>query len=228
MMQQQQQQSYPWTEIPTLGLQPLDFKKLPPPSGDSGVVVYQALVKSAAPCTPTFSLTVTAAAPGEDQQAERELQCLLRTMQALFLLTDQGPDEGLYDDPEPGPFNPDTEIEIAPALVGRNEIEETFGVVMVLETAVDGSTEAEAAPAALSAAPITRDRVPAGRDHKYTHYSSPMWAKVTPSRGSGSVRSRGNPPHPVPGSAYGRTVFVHGYSFMRYTITSGWRNRGLV
>jgi hypothetical protein len=219
----QQQQGYPWAEIPTLELQPLDFKELPPPPGGSGVVVYQALVKSAAPCTPTFSLTVTAAAPGNDQ-AKRELQSLLDTMQARFLLTDQGPDKGPHDDPEPGSFNPDTEIEIAPALVGREKIKETFGVIMVLETAVDGSTEAEADPAALAAAPIAYARVPKGRDHKYTS-SDPMWATVTPSRGSGSVR----PPRvQVPGSAYGTTVYVHGDTYMRYTITAGWKNRGLV
>jgi len=218
----QQQQSYPWTEIPTLRLQPLDFKKLPPQSGDSGVVVYQALAKSAAPCTPTFSLTVTAASPGKDQQAERELQYLLRTMRARFLLTDQGPDKDPHDEPEPGPFNPDTEIEIAPALVGQEKIKETFGVIMVLETAVDGSTEAEADQAALAAG----GTVPAGRDHKYTH-SAPMWAYVTPSRGSGSVRSAGNPRHPVPGRAYGTTVYVHGNTYMVYTITAGWTDKGL-
>lgn len=222
----QQQQSYPWTEIPTLGLQPLDFKKLPPPPGDSGVVVYQALVKSAAPCTPTFSLTVTAASPGDDQQAERELQCLLGTMRARFLLTDQGPDEGPHDDPEPGPFDPDTEIEIAPALVGREKIKETFGVIMVLETAVAGSTEAESDPAALTATRIPEDTVPAGRDHKYTS-SYRMWAYVTPSRGSGTIRSYYTPSHPVPGRAYGTWVLVHGNTYMVYTITAGWTNRGL-
>jgi hypothetical protein len=223
----QQQQSYPWTEIPTLGLQRLDFKKLPPPPGDRRVVVYQALVESAAPCTPTFSLTVTAASPGHDEQAERELQCLLGTMRARFLLTDHGPDEGPHDDPEPRPFNPDTEIEIAPALVGQEKIEETFGVIMVLETAVDGSTEAEADQAALAAARSAYGTVPKERDHKYTS-SVRMWATVTPSRGSGSVRSSGNPPHPVAGSAYGRTVFVHGDTYMVYTITAGWTDRGLV
>jgi len=220
-----QQESNPWAEISIIDLQPLNFKPVP---SDPRLVAYQALIKSPAPRMPMFSLTVTAASPGDDQQAERELQSLLSNMRAGSLVTEGGPVQDAPDDPEP--FNPDTEIEFKIELVEQGTTERTFGVIMVIQTAVDSGSEAEADQAALAAARSLYGTVPKKRDHKYTAPSS-RWATVTSTSGSGSVRS---PVSPVPsasggsGYAYGRTVYVHGYTYMKYTIAGGWTDRGLV
>ena len=131
-----QQESYSWAETPILDLQPLNFKPVP---SDPRLIAYQALIKSPAPGIPMFSLTVTAASPGDDQQAERDLQSLLSNMRAGVLVADGGPVEDPPDDPEP--FNPDTEIEIKAELVESGTTERTFGVIMVIQTAVDSGTE---------------------------------------------------------------------------------------
>ena len=103
-----QQESYSWAETPILDLQPLNFKPVP---SNPRLIAYQALIKSPAPGIPMFSLTVTAASPGDDQQAERDLQSLLQSnMRAGVLVADGATRQDTPDDPEP--FNPDTEIEI--------------------------------------------------------------------------------------------------------------------
>jgi hypothetical protein len=218
-----QQESNPWAENPISELQPLNFKPVHP--SDPRLVAYQALIKSPAPGIPMFSVTVSAASPGDDQQAERELQSLLSNMRAGLLVTEGGPVQDAPDDPKP--FNPDTEIEIKIELVEQGTTERTFGVIMAIQTAVDSGTEAEADQAALAAARSAHGTVPKGRDHKYTAPRR-MWATVTSISGSGSVRS---PVDPVPaggtGYAYGRTVYVHGYTYMKYTISPGWTDRGL-
>ena len=221
-----QQQSYPSAEIPVLDLQPLPLQ--PVPTGGS-VVTYQALIEIA-PAMPEFSVKVKAASPRNPQE-ERELQNLLDNMRARFMLIGLGPDEGPHERPDSDPgsewFDPDTEILIQLGLTGPVAINQTFGVMMVLQTAVDGGTEAEAHQAP-PAAHGPYDTVPKGRDHLYTASRS-MWAAVTSSSGSGSVRW---PESLVragygPGYAYGKAVWVHGNTYMIYTISAGWTNRGL-
>ena len=221
-----QQESNPWAEIPIIGLQPLNFK--PVHTSDPRLVAYQALIKSPAPGMPTFSVTVTAASPGDDQQAERELQSLLSNMRAGVLVTDAGPVQDPQDDPEP--FNPDTEIEIKIELVEQGTTERTFGVIMVIQTAVDSGTEAEADLAAPVAAPNPNFTAPKNKRHKFTA-KHPMFATVTAIGGSGSLSPPG-------GSVSGggststntkqTTVFVRGNPFLQFGITLGWTDRGLV
>lgn len=229
-------QCYPWAEIPMLELEPLNFKPL---SSDSDVVIYRALINSTGPGKPTFSVTVTAASPGEDQQAEAELESLLGNMRARFLLADRGPDEGLYDDREPESFNRYREILIEPRLAEPAEIKGAFGVIMVLQTAVEGaalvaSVQQELARIcsrvrqirALTAYPPPS--VPKGRDHKYTA-SSRMWATVTPSQGKGSIRwPRRRVSAGGTARIYAKRVLVHGRTYMEYTISAGWTDRGIV
>ena len=184
-----QQESDPWAEISILGLQPVKFK---PVASDPRLAVYQALIKSPAPDMPTFSLTVTTASPGDDQEAERELQSLLSNMRAGVLVADGGPVQDPPDDPEP--FNPDTQIEIRIEPVEPVTTERTFGVIMVLQTTVDSGPEAEA-EAGLAApvpAPSPNYRVPQGKEHKYTANHA-MIATVTAIPGSGRLRPPGGP-----------------------------------
>jgi hypothetical protein len=231
-----QQESHPWAEIPILDLKPLNFKKLPPPPDDSRVVAYQALIKSPEPGMPMYSLTVTAASPGDDQQAERELQSLLSNMRAALLVTAGGPVQDPPDDPEP--FNPDTEIEIKTELVAQGTTERTFGVIMVLQTAVDSGpeteaeaeAEAEADLAAPAAAPSSYYTAPKNKRHKFTA-NHRMYATVTATGGAGSLQ----PPGGSVSAGYctstnkkQRTVYVRGNPYLQFDITLGWTDRGLV
>lgn len=220
-----QQESYSWAETPILDLQPLNFKPVP---SDPRLIAYQALIKSPAPGIPMFSLTVTAASPGDDQQAERDLQSLLSNMRAGVLVADGGPVEDPPDDPEP--FNPDTEIEIKAELVESGTTERTFGVIMVIQTAVDSGTEAEADLAAPAAAASADYKVPQGREHKFTA-NHRMFATVTAIAGSGSLRPPGGSVSAGDSTSTNkkhRTVFVRGNPYIRFDITVGWTDRGLV
>jgi hypothetical protein len=221
-----QEESYPWAEIPILGLQPVKFK---PVASDPRLAVYQALIKSPAPDMPTFSLTVTTASPGDDQQAERELQSLLSNMRAGVLVADGGPVQDAPDDPEP--FNPDTQIEIRIEPVEPVTTERTFGVIMVIQTAVDSGPEAEAEAdlAAPAAAPRSNYRVPQRKEHKYTANHA-MIATVTAISGSGRLRPPGGPVSAGDSTSTNnkrRTVFVRGNP-LEFYLTAGFTDRGLV
>jgi hypothetical protein len=220
-----QQESSPWAENPISELQPLNFKPVPT---DPRLVAYQALIKSPAPGMPMFSVTVTAASPGDDQQAERELQSLLSNMRAGLLVTEGGPVQDAPDDPEP--FNPDTEIEIKVELVEQGTTERTFGVIMVIQTAVDSGTEAEADLAAPTAVPSPYYTAPKKKRHKFTA-THPMYATVTANGGSGSLRPPGgsvSAPDSTSTNKKHRTVFVRGNPYLQFDITLGWTDRGLV
>jgi hypothetical protein len=209
----------PDIENPQVDLWSLQFSEIEDKDGKS---VFQAqLHDSEAPGQPVYALTVTTASPGEDEKAKAELRAFLDEMRAGFVLTAPNPDEAPCDDKEPEPFNIATQTQIEPDLVQLRTLKGTFGVTVVVQTAVDGhSSTAEE----IATGPAPGQRIPfratiqPGKEHTYTAIGGLQTATVTARQGSGTIRtprkyiSAGGGPR----SLKARTVIVHGYTLLVY------------
>jgi len=211
------QENCPDIENPQVDLHPLQFKI----EDKDGKSVCQALVDdSEAPGQPVYALTVTTASPG-DEKAKAELDAFLHEMRAGFVLTAPNPDEAPCDDREPEPFDVNTQTQIEFDLIQLRTLRGTFGVTVVVQTAVDGhSSTAEEIPAAPAPGGLIQYRatVQPGKEHTYAAIGGLRTATVTARQGSGYIRS------PIKDIAAGyrsrslraRRVIVHGYTFMVY------------
>jgi hypothetical protein len=212
------QENCPDIENPQVDLRSLQFSI----EDKDGKSVCRALVDdSEAPGQPVYALTVTTASPGEDEKAKAELGAFLDEMRAGFVLTAPNPDEAPCDDKEPKPFDIETQTQIEFALIRLRTLSGTFGVTVVVQTAVDGDSStaeeiaAEPAPGRLIQ---FRATVQPGKEHTYTAIGGLRTATVTARQGSGYIRS------PIKHVAAGggsrslraRRVIVHGSTFMVY------------
>jgi hypothetical protein len=184
------QENCPDIENPQVDLRPLSFDLTEDKDGKS---VFRALVDdSDAPGKPVYALTVTTASPGEDEKAMEELKAFLNEMRAGFVLTATNPDEAPCDDKEPEPFDIGTQTQIEPDLVQLRTLKGTFGVTVVVQTAVDGdsATVEEVAAEPAPGGPIqARATVQPRKEHTYTAVQGLMTATVTARRGSGTIRN---------------------------------------
>jgi hypothetical protein len=200
---------------------------------DHHKAVYRAFFEDDdAPGAPVYALTVTVASPG-DWTAE-ELERFLKEMEVGFVLTSPNPEEDTGDDREAPPDPPDLakEILIAPQLVRLRTLDGTFGVTVVVRTAVAAEDDSKAAEfrAALENQPVVADlyvrkTVLAGRDHRYNAIGGVIrTATVTARYNSGSIRYPFSYITVGGGSrkATGRSVWVRGgsrnctYDFVGY------------
>jgi hypothetical protein len=213
-----QQENCPDVENPQVDLRPLDFREIENKDGKS---VFQALIDdSEAPGKPVYALTVTTGSPSDDN-AKENLYAFLKGMRAGFVLTAPNPDEDPCDDQEPEPFNIDTQTQIEPDLVQLRTLKGTFGVTVVVQTAVDAAVakaeEVSAEPA--PGAPIPyRATVQPGKEHSYTAVQGLNTATVTARQGSGTIR---NPVKNItagggPRSLRASRVIVRGVTFCVY------------
>jgi hypothetical protein len=213
------QENCPDIENPQVDLRSLQFRKIEDKGGKS---VFRALVDdSEAPGQPVYALTVTTASPGEDEKAKAELDAFLDELRAGFVLTAPNPDEAPCDDKEPEPFHIKTQTQIEFDLIRLRTLKGTFGVTVVVQTAVDGdpSTAEEIAAAPAPGQPILyRDTVLAGKEHTYTAIGGLRTATVTARQGSGSIRRPRKHVHAGgrSKSLRARRVIVHGDTFMVY------------
>ena len=213
------QENCPDIENPQVDLRPLPFHLIEDKDGKS---VFQALVDDGdAPGKPVYALTVTTASPGDDKKAKADLAAFLEEMRAGFVLTAPNPDEDPCDDQEPEPFNIGTQMQIEPDLVQLRTLKGTFGVTVVVQTAVDGdSTTAEevATEPAPSALIGPRATVLQGKEHTYTAVQGLKTATVTARQGSGYIRrprkdiTAGGGPRSLTASR----VIVHGVTYCVY------------
>lgn len=183
------QENCPDKENAQVDLRPLEFHEVEDKDGKS---VYRALVDDRnAPGKPVYALTVTTASPGKDKEAKAELDAFLEAMQAGFVLTAPNPDEDPCDDQEPDPFDIGTQTQIEADLVQLRTLKGTFGVTVVVQTAVDGDgtnvEEVAAAPAPGALIPF-RATVQRGKEHTYTAVQGLKTATVTARQGSGFIR----------------------------------------
>jgi hypothetical protein len=218
------QQSNPGAESPVPDLQPITFQ---PIQDDGQKAIYRALIYGRnAPRGAVCSLTVTVASPITDQD-KQELQAFLEGMRAgLVLLPEPNPGDGMPEDP--GPFDPDTirfELELLePTGPGP------FGVAVTVETTtgLDPGIKTTTGPAPEGKSRPAEDKhgvVLAGRDQFWSASGgAPLKGTVTPSGGSGNIRSPRTPPKDVspdhPGSLRATEIQVHGYKRMPYGISN--------
>jgi hypothetical protein len=231
-------QPEPEPEDLAVRLQHMDFK--PMAQDDHKIAVYRALIQDdRAPGEPLYALTVTVASPRNDKEAQ-ELKNFLSEMEAGFVLTAPNPEEDTADDREqPLPdFDLAKEALIQPELVRLRTLDGTFGVTVVVRTAVaeeeDSRAEEEDPRAAefrsargyqpVVARAYIRRTVLAGRDHRYTAKGGIPTATVTARYNSGSIRYPSSNITVGGGSrkATGKTVWVRGgtractYDFVGY------------
>ena len=218
----------PEPEDPAVRLRHMDFR---PVEVDDYKAVYRAFIDDAeAPGAPVYALTVTVASPG-DGEAE-ELERFLNDMEAGFVLTAPNPEEDTGDDQEPLPdLDLDKEILIEPQLVQLRTLDGTFGVTVVVRTAVDEGEDSGAAEfrSALEDQPAVaefyiRETVGSGKDHRYTAKGGVIrTATATARSGTGTIRQPVKYIRVGGGSrsVSGTTVWVHGvtrctYDFVGY------------
>lgn len=179
-------------EIPAVKVQRMKF---PPGEVDEHKAVYRAVIDDgAAPGAPIWALTVTVAR--ELFEAE-ELKSFISEIDAGFVLTAPNT-EDIADDREPAPdLDLAQEILIEPELVRLRALDGTFGFTAVVRTAVAEADDSP--PHRLRSAPVPepvvarayllkRDRVLAGRDHRYTARGGVPTATATARAGSGTIR----------------------------------------
>jgi hypothetical protein len=215
-------------EAPAVRLQYMNFQ---PVEEDDRKAVYRAFIEDDdAPGAPVYALTVTVASPG-DREAE-ELERFLNDMEAGFVLTAPNPEEDTGDDREPLPdLDLDKEILIEPQLVRLRTLDGTFGVTVVVRTAVAEGEDPRAAEfrSALEYQPVVaelyvRKTVLAGKDHRYRAIGGVIrTATATARYGTGTIRQPAQYIRVGGGSrsARGTTVAVHGvtrctYDFVGY------------
>jgi hypothetical protein len=201
-------------------LQPAPFKLV---RDDGRIAVYRALIPDTAEPTTTFSLTVTAASPGQGPEREALLR-FLTEMRILFWLPAQQtvpeefavleqfavPEESTVpedsDDAPPDPFAPKTEVMIEPGLYDTAR-EGVVDVAFVAQTTAAGSEDT-----------VNRRY---GKVHRWTRAGNRN-ATVNPVSGSGFIRPPNAPraPRPVSQNNYysvgARTFFVGTASSMIY------------
>ena len=168
-------------------LQPVSFTKL---RVDGPLTIYQALVPDLAKTGTVFSLTATTASP-IDSAAEIALLKSLNEIRAAFLVLDE-PDPPYPVPPEPGSFDPETEVMIEPG---------------VAKPIPEGPVNfAVAVQATVPAGQQTTDRK--GQDQSWHTKSGQAWATVRVTGGAGTIK----PPAkliPDPQNRHKRTSNVH-------------------
>ena len=192
----------PTTGAPVQNLQPMTFELI---QDDGRIAVYRALITDTAEPTTTFSMTVTAASPGQGPEM-KALQGFLTEMRVSFWLPIQQTVPEESDDEPPGPFAPETEVMIEPGLYDTARV----GVVDV-------------AFVALTTAAGSEDTVNRryGKVHRWKRTGSRK-AQVNPVSGSGWIRppNAPRPPTPVSQNHYypvsASTFFVGTASSMTY------------
>ncbi len=189
---------------PAKDLKPLIFL----PRSDNGIqAVYQAEINNA---DAAYTLTVTAASPGNEQQAQ-EIKEFLADMVARFELTTPIPGEIQ----EPAPFDVNTGILIEPDLVRAHTGTGPFGITMTMQTTVGpDSSEPPAGPFAI------RGVVLGGKSHTYRARHRSATATVRALQGNGWISSPNKNIYAggASQSDSGRTVTVHGYNRCVYNL----------
>jgi hypothetical protein len=182
------QQSSPGGD-PVVGLQPLTFVK---ETDNSQVAVFQALIDNS---DAVYTLTVTLASPGIDEEANKELNEFLSQMLAGFALTASTPGKGL---PDSEPFNYENQIKIEAGVV---ELREAKGDVDVI---VGVQTTAKGAPSV-----AINYGIGPGKEHWWSAIGGLQSGTVTAEQGSGNVRPPKKPVIIGPSvTAYGNPVIV--------------------
>jgi hypothetical protein len=190
---------------PVANLQPLNFLKK---SDNRSQAVYQAEINNA---DAAYTLTVTAASPGDDQQAQN-IKEFLADMVVRFELTtpitlgDPGPIQS---------FDVKTGILIEPDLVKAPSGPGPFGITMTLQTTVGpDSSGSLAGPFAI------RGIVLGGKSHTYRARHGRATATVTALQGSGWISSPDKNIYAggASQSDRGSTVTVHGYDRCVYNL----------
>jgi hypothetical protein len=216
-------QPEPGPEAPAVRLQDIDFQLV---TEDDHKAVYKAIIEDDdAPGAPVYALTVTVASPGD--WTAKELERFLNEMEAGFVLTAPNPEEDTGADREPLPdLDLDKEILIEPQLVQLRTLDGTFGVTVVVRTAVAEGKDPKAAEFrwALGDQPVVaeaylRKTVLAGRDHRYSSIGGVIrTATATARNGTGTIRQPSQYIRVGGGSrsAKGTTVWVHGVTTCTY------------
>ena len=190
---------------PVANLQPLNFLQK---SDNGGQAVYQAQINNA---DAEYTLTVTVASPGNDQQAQN-IKEFLADMVARFELTTPitGGDPGDIQS-----FDVKTGILIEPDLVVAHSGPGPFGITMTLQTTVGSDSGGPpAGPFAI------RGIVLGGKSHTFRARHGSATATVTALQGSGWISSPDKNIYAggASRSDRGSTVTVHGYNRCVYNL----------
>ena len=192
-------------------LQPLNFLRIPRPDGNQAV--YQAQINNP---DAVYTLTVTTASPGSDQEGQ-EIEQFLADIVARFELTTPLPAGEPDSIQETESFDLSTGILIEPDLIEARTGTGPFGIAMTLQTTV-GPEDGEPLPLGVFA---IRGVVLAGKSHIYRARHGNATATVTGLQGRGRISSpdkdvvTGGPRQ----SDSGGTVTVHGYTRFVYNLS---------
>lgn len=174
------QQNGPGTDDPVADLQPLNFQ----PTEDNGTeAIFQSRIDNG---DAVYTLTVTTASPGQDQQQAEKLAAFLADMRAKFELTTLNSGVAPSGGQKPEPFDVGLGTQIEPDLVEVRTGTGLFGITVTVLTAVEPEITAKAG----GAAQPSRDfvgHVDHGHDHYYTARDGVDTATVWAIQGSGTV-----------------------------------------
>lgn len=204
-------------ENQVVSLQAVSFESIP---SDPKLAVYQALIVDQANFPGiTYSLTVTAASPGDDPVGKKALQDFLDEIRAGLEVLPGPPQESL-DDEVPEPFNPDQQVMFEFELIESTRPEPVdVGLVVETTTGFDIQVEPLDAAGVNAAGPEVEARFtvgPGGKEHYWTS-NTPAWARVDVVTGRGNIRNpRLNVAAPGKYPKYTKQVIVSGYGLMKY------------
>ena len=142
------QQSSPAADNPEVKLQSVTFIKT---QDDNLAAVYQAKVGDIlVPDEPVLELTATLASPARDPKAEQEIMDFLNAVRAGFAVTAPEPGDAQSSDQNPDASIVGNDVLFDAELVRPDPSKVTVGVIVVIQTTVEGFTGPERVSIALA------------------------------------------------------------------------------